>query len=227
MQILMKNLLLCILLLPAVASAEDGLSGSNTAWILTSTALVLFMTLPGLALFYGGLVRTKNVLSVLMQCFAIGGIVTILWLVVGYSLAFGEGNAYIREVAEHASVPVISMQCDVYHPCQTLADYLTITEKFGSTRGLKLGVASVGGSKYALKLAVESKVRFAGVLCGRATWKDGIPVYGREGAGAFRKWLEGDGVRNITNVNDSLAGASPWFSFYGAKSADELRLNSV
>ena len=100
MQILMKNLLLCILLLPAVASAEDGLSGSNTAWILTSTALVLFMTLPGLALFYGGLVRTKNVLSVLMQCFAIGGIVTILWLVVGYSLAFGEGNAWIGDFSK-------------------------------------------------------------------------------------------------------------------------------
>jgi Amt family ammonium transporter len=97
MHILMKNLLLCLLLLPGVAFAEDGLSGSNTAWILTSTALVLFMTLPGLALFYGGLVRTKNVLSVLMQCFAIGGIVTILWLVVGYSLAFGEGNAWIGD----------------------------------------------------------------------------------------------------------------------------------
>ena len=92
-----KNLLLCTLLLPGAAFAEDGLSGSNTAWILTSTALVLFMTLPGLALFYGGLVRTKNVLSVLMQCFAIGGIVTILWLVVGYSLAFGEGNAWIGD----------------------------------------------------------------------------------------------------------------------------------
>ena len=97
MHILMKNLVLSILLLPGVAFAEDGLSGSNTAWILTSTALVLFMTLPGLALFYGGLVRTKNVLSVLMQCFAIGGIVTILWLIVGYSLAFGEGNAWIGD----------------------------------------------------------------------------------------------------------------------------------
>ena len=92
-----KSLLLFTLLLPGAAFAEDGLSGSNTAWILTSTALVLFMTLPGLALFYGGLVRTKNVLSVLMQCFAIGGIVTILWLVVGYSLAFGEGNAWIGD----------------------------------------------------------------------------------------------------------------------------------
>jgi Amt family ammonium transporter len=92
-----KSLLLFTLLLPGAAFAEDGLSGSNTAWILTSTALVLFMTLPGLALFYGGLVRTKNVLSVLMQCFAIGGIVTILWLLVGYSLAFGEGNAWIGD----------------------------------------------------------------------------------------------------------------------------------
>ncbi|MBI4825245.1 MAG: ammonium transporter [Nitrospirae bacterium] len=64
----------------------------DTSWILVSTALVLFMTIPGLAMFYGGLVRTKNVLSVLLQCFAITGIVSILWLVAGYSLAFSEGN---------------------------------------------------------------------------------------------------------------------------------------
>jgi ammonium transporter, Amt family len=64
------------------------LDTGNTAWILTSTALVLFMTLPGLALFYGGLVRTKNVLSVLMQCFSIASVVTVLWVAVGYSLAF-------------------------------------------------------------------------------------------------------------------------------------------
>jgi Amt family ammonium transporter len=64
------------------------LDTGNTAWMLTSTALVLFMTLPGLALFYGGLVRTKNVLSVLMQCFSIASVVTVLWIVVGYSLVF-------------------------------------------------------------------------------------------------------------------------------------------
>jgi ammonium transporter, Amt family len=64
------------------------LDTGNTAWILTSTGLVLFMTLPGLALFYGGLVRTKNVLSVLMQCFSIASVVTVLWVAVGYSLAF-------------------------------------------------------------------------------------------------------------------------------------------
>jgi ammonium transporter, Amt family len=71
------------------------MSGGDTAWVLTSTALVLFMTIPGLALFYGGLVRTKNVLSVLMQCFAITCVVSLLWLVCGYSLAFGDGNGFI------------------------------------------------------------------------------------------------------------------------------------
>ncbi len=79
-------------LLPTMASAQD-INGADTAWILTSTALVLFMTLPGLALFYGGLVRTRNVLSVLMQCFAIAVVVSILWLLVGYSIAFGPSES--------------------------------------------------------------------------------------------------------------------------------------
>ena len=74
-----------------VLAGEDPDSG-NTAWILTSTALVLFMTIPGLSLFYGGLVRVKNVLSVLMQCFAITCMVSVIWLVIGYSLAFDTGN---------------------------------------------------------------------------------------------------------------------------------------
>jgi tagatose 1,6-diphosphate aldolase len=73
-----------------------------------------------------------------------------------------------------------------------------------------------------LALAGESGVRFAGVLCGRATWKDGIPVYAREGASAFRAWLHSTGVANINNVNAALKAASAWFSFYGAKSADAL-----
>ena len=77
----------------ANAIADDGLNGADTAWILTSTALVLFMTLPGLALFYGGLVRSKNVLSVLMQCFAITCVATIVWVIVGYSIAFGDGGS--------------------------------------------------------------------------------------------------------------------------------------
>jgi tagatose 1,6-diphosphate aldolase len=73
-----------------------------------------------------------------------------------------------------------------------------------------------------LALASESGVRFSGVLCGRATWKDGIPVYAKEGAAAFRAWLESKGVENINNVNAALKSAAPWFSFYGASSADAL-----
>ena len=69
------------------------MNGADTAWIIVATALVLFMTLPGLALFYGGLVRARNVLSVLMQCFAIACLISVLWLVLGYSIAFGERNA--------------------------------------------------------------------------------------------------------------------------------------
>ena len=85
--------------LPSLA-VEPALNGANTAWILTSTALVLLMTLPGLALFYGGLVRRKNILSILMQCFAIAGVSSILWFVLGYSLAFGEGNAWIGDFSK-------------------------------------------------------------------------------------------------------------------------------
>ena len=71
------------------------MDGANTSWILTSTALVLFMTLPGLALFYGGLVRSKNVLSVLMQCFGIACLASVLWFVAGYSIAFDEGGPWM------------------------------------------------------------------------------------------------------------------------------------
>ena len=94
MNILSKKLLLIvgIILLPNIGFAETSLSGANTAWILTSTALVLFMTIPGLAFFYGGLVRGKNVLSVLMQCFALTCLVSIIWIVMLYSLAFGDGG---------------------------------------------------------------------------------------------------------------------------------------
>ena len=73
-----------------------------------------------------------------------------------------------------------------------------------------------------LELAVDSGVRFAGVLCGRATWKDGIPVYAKEGAAAFRAWLESEGVKNIQNVNERLKKATPWFATYGVTAAEAL-----
>ena len=93
-----KLLLSCLAFIafPELAFADE-LNGANTAWILSSTALVLFMTIPGLSMFYAGLVRSKNVLSVFMQCFAITGVASVLWFVVGYSLAFGEGNAWIGD----------------------------------------------------------------------------------------------------------------------------------
>ncbi|MEE8558919.1 MAG: ammonium transporter [Myxococcota bacterium] len=82
-------------LLPSYAQAADELNTGDTAWLLTSSALVLMMTVPGLALFYAGLVRAKNVLSILMQCFISAGLAGVLWIVLGYTLAFGEGNAFV------------------------------------------------------------------------------------------------------------------------------------
>src|SRR6185436_7037091 len=91
------------LLSTAVAWADDApaaIDSGDTAWVLTASALVLMMTLPGLALFYGGLVRAKNILNVLMQCMLSAGIVGVLWIVVGYSLAFGTGNAWVGDFSK-------------------------------------------------------------------------------------------------------------------------------
>ena len=74
-----------------------------------------------------------------------------------------------------------------------------------------------------LELAAESGTKFNGVLCGRATWKDGIPIYAKQGAAAFREWLNTTGVENIDNVNKALKAASPWYLKFGAKSLNELR----
>lgn len=106
--------LMMFITLPAFAE-EASLDSGNSAWILTSTALVLFMTLPGLAMFYGGLVRSKNVLSILMQCFAIAGISSVLWFSFGYSLAFSEGNPFIGgfDKAFMAGIGKDSLQGDI------------------------------------------------------------------------------------------------------------------
>ena len=89
-----KTLLITLFSFLSINLFADGLDSGDTAWILTSTALVLLMTLPGLSLFYAGLVRSKNAISVLMQCFAIACIISVAWVVYGYSLAFTEGNAF-------------------------------------------------------------------------------------------------------------------------------------
>ncbi len=113
------HFLYCVLLLslasPA-AFAQSELSSGNTAWLLTSTALVLMMTIPGLSLFYAGLVRSKNVLSILMQCFTITCVVSLVWLIAGYSLAFDDlGNGVIGGLGKFlfSGVTKASMAADV------------------------------------------------------------------------------------------------------------------
>ena len=97
--IIKKLLLGCSLIIFAPALLAQDLNSGDTSWVLTSTALVLFMTLPGLALFYGGLVRSKNVLSVLMQCFAIACLVSVCWVAYGYSLAFKGDGQFIGDLS--------------------------------------------------------------------------------------------------------------------------------
>ena len=92
-----KTTIYCLVLLgllgtPVAAVAQDGIDTGDNAWILTSSALVLMMTGPGLALFYGGLVRKKNILATMMQSFTMMALMTVLWAIYGYSLAFAEGS---------------------------------------------------------------------------------------------------------------------------------------
>lgn len=98
-------------LLPGTAAADE-LNSADTAWILTATGLVLFMTVPGLALFYGGLVRSKNVLSILMQCFVITSLVSILWMLAGYSLALGDGGAWPKFLGGGSRLFLFSLNAD-------------------------------------------------------------------------------------------------------------------
>src|SRR5881227_2510674 len=79
---------------PAAAAAASAINSGDTAWMLTSTALVLMMTIPGLALFYGGMVRKMNVLATVMQSFAVTCLVTVLWMVISYSIAFTSGSPF-------------------------------------------------------------------------------------------------------------------------------------
>ncbi|WP_374089914.1 ammonium transporter [Methylomicrobium lacus] len=98
--------------LPLPAFAEDGLNSADTAWILTSAGLVLFMTMPGLALFYGGLVRTRNVLSVIMACFSITSLMSLIWAIAGYSLALTDGGAHQAVLGGLSQVFLVNMDAD-------------------------------------------------------------------------------------------------------------------
>jgi ammonium transporter, Amt family len=123
---------LLALMVPAIAWAEEAspptIDTGDTAWVLTSSALVLMMTLPGLALFYGGLVRAKNILNILMQCFLSAGVVGVLWILIGYSLAFGTGGAFIGDLSKMglAGVTLDSVTANFASPPRNIPEYVFI-----------------------------------------------------------------------------------------------------
>jgi Amt family ammonium transporter len=114
--------------LALAAEAAPVVDTGDTAWVLAASALVLMMTLPGLALFYGGLVRAKNVLNVLMQCMLSAGVVGVLWILVGYSLAFGTGNAWIGDFSKAglSGVTMDSVTANFATPPRNIPEYLFI-----------------------------------------------------------------------------------------------------
>jgi Amt family ammonium transporter len=110
------------------ADAAPVVDTGDTAWVLTASALVLMMTLPGLALFYGGLVRAKNILNVLMQCMLSAGVIGVLWILVGYSLAFGTGNAWVGDFSKAglAGVTLDSVTANFASPPRNIPEYVFI-----------------------------------------------------------------------------------------------------
>lgn len=140
-------------------SKISGPGPGHNAWQMVSTALVIFMTLPGLALFYGGLVRKKNILSVFAQCFAIAGLVSILWWAVGYSLSFGSGgNAFIGGLG--------NMMLSGVEPGVTGAGYYWISDTMWSMFQLSFAIITP-----ALILgAIAERMKFAAVLAFVALW---------------------------------------------------------
>ncbi len=132
-------------------------NAADTAWLLTSTVLVLFMTLPGLALFYAGLVRAKNMLSVLMHCFAIACLMSVLWVVVGYSLSFAEGSDYVGGLT-HAFLAGIGR--DAVHAGTSIPDSVFIM--FQMTFAIITPALMVG--------AYVERIRFSAVLLFSSLW---------------------------------------------------------
>ena len=171
---LSRGILTFILCALSTQVFADELNGANTSWILTSTALVLFMTIPGLSLFYGGLVRSKNVLSVLMQCFAITCMASLIWLVFGYSLAFGDGgsmNAWIGNLDNllMGNIQEDSMAGDIPE---------SVFAMFQMTFAVITPALIVG--------AFAERMRFSAMLLFSALWLGGLRTYYPLGVG---RWL--------------------------------------
>jgi len=174
------------LLWPHLASAEE-INSADTAWILTASGLVLFMTVPGLALFYGGLVRTKNVLSVLMQCFAITSLVSVLWLLGGYSLALSDGGSWHALLGGFSKLSLTSLDAD------SVKDNLpeTVFCMYHLTFAIFAPALIVGG--------VAERIKFSALLWFVAFWEMLIYV-------PVCHWMWGGGWLSQLGVMDFAGG---------------------
>jgi Amt family ammonium transporter len=168
----------------ALAAEPARIDAANTAWMLVATVLVLFMTLPGLALFYAGLVRTKNVLSVLMQCFSITCVVTLAWVAAGYSMAFGEGNAWWGGLAKAflAGIDVKTVKGSIPE---------TVFAMYQLTFAIITPALVIG--------AYAERVRFAGMLVFSLLWL--LVVYC-----PVAHWVWGDGWLQKMGLMDFAGG---------------------
>lgn len=174
------------LCLPQMAHADE-LNSADTAWILTASGLVLFMTVPGLALFYGGLVRTKNVLSVLMHCFAITALVSVLWLLAGYSLALSDGGDWQAWLGGFSKLGLTSLTAD------SLRGNLpeTVFCMYHLTFAIFAPALIVGG--------VAERVKFSALLIFVALWE--LLVYV-----PVCHWVWGDGWLAKLGIMDFAGG---------------------
>jgi Amt family ammonium transporter len=180
--------------LPTIAGAQE-LDSGDTAWMLTSTALVLFMTIPGLSLFYAGMVRAKNVLSVMMQCFAITCLITVLWVIYVYSIAFGGDGTYIGGLSKAfmAGVGVDTMSGSIPE---------TVFSMFQLTFAVITPALIVG--------AFAERMKFSSMLVFMTLWV--TIVYGPVAHWVWGGgWLGGLGVKDfaggtVVHINAGVAG---------------------
>jgi Amt family ammonium transporter len=177
-----------LLLFGAVSSQAQEINPADTGWVLTSTALVLFMTLPGLALFYGGLVRSKNVLSVLMQCFAIACLISILWMAVGYGLAFGDGGGLQAFIGLDRFL-MRGVELESVRPATTIPE--TVFFMFQMTFAIITPALVVG--------AFAERMKFSAVLLFAGLWL--ILVYA-----PICHWVWGGGWLQQLNLLDFAGG---------------------
>ncbi|AUH52541.1 ammonia channel protein [Chromobacterium sp. ATCC 53434] len=204
---------LTALSLPALADAPAGpavvaakaINSGDTAWMLTSTALVLFMTIPGLALFYGGMVRKKNVLATLMQSFAITALVTVLWTVIGYSLAFTVGTPYIGDLSRFLLDGMVYMKDAGKLAVHPLAG--TIPESVFMTFQMTFAIITPA----LITGAFAERMKFSAMLLFMALWSLLVYVPVAHWVWAPGGWMGDKGVLDfaggtVVHINAGVAG---------------------